>query len=84
MRIKLILICFIKIIFLKNGCSYLIVMYFFIIIIIFVIVSKLLIRKSIMNELVDDICIFFWCICFIIVFVLYMVYSFSRIDLEIV
>lgn len=84
MRTKSILICFIKIIFLKNGCSYSIVTYFLsLYIIIFVIVSKSLTRKSTMNESADDTCIFFfWRIRFIIVTVLYMVYSFNKIDPE--
>lgn len=69
--------------FLKNGCSYSIVTYFLITIIIFVIVSKSLTRKSTMNESADYTCIFFfWRIRFIIVTVLYMVYSFNKIDPE--
>lgn len=35
-----------------------------------------------MNESADDTCIFFWRIRFIIVTVLYMVYSFNKIDPE--
>lgn len=83
MRTKSILICFIKIIFLKNGCSYSIVTYFLsLYIIIFVIVSKSLTKQSTMHESADDTCIFFWRIRFIIISVLYMAYSCSKIDPE--